>query len=317
MKRPHFSALAFTLLALGFAACDSRPDSSGDPSPGASGKPMVLTTFYPTTYFTQRIAGGAAEVICPLPEDADPIFWQPTAEEIAKFQAADLIVINGASFEKWVEKASLPMGKAVSTAKPLEGDLIRYESAVVHSHGPGGEHAHEGIDGHTWVDPINAKAQSSQILSALLRLMPEQAADFSKRAAELDADLDALDTRLKKVSARLGKTPVFASHPAYNYPARRYGWNLRNLDLDPEAMPTAEQFESIAKLQESHPAKVIIWESAPAPEIAAKFKADLGIDSIEFTPCEMVGAEEIAAGTDYLSLMSQNLDALSAWVDSQ
>ena len=33
-----------------------------------------MTTFYPTTYFAERIADGTIVVECPLPSDADPIF---------------------------------------------------------------------------------------------------------------------------------------------------------------------------------------------------------------------------------------------------
>ena len=37
-------------------------------------RPLILTTFYPTTYFTQRIVGDYCDVECPVPNDADPIF---------------------------------------------------------------------------------------------------------------------------------------------------------------------------------------------------------------------------------------------------
>lgn len=78
----------------------NAPDSGGDP--GSGGKPVVFTTFYPTTYFAQRIAGEFAEVVCPLPEGADPIFGHPEADQVLTYQAADLVIVNGASFEKWV-----------------------------------------------------------------------------------------------------------------------------------------------------------------------------------------------------------------------
>ena len=38
--------------------------------------PVVYTTFYPTAYFTQRIAKDYAKVVCPVPEDEDAIFWE-------------------------------------------------------------------------------------------------------------------------------------------------------------------------------------------------------------------------------------------------
>ncbi len=61
-------------------------------------KPIVYTVNYPLYYFASRIAGDAAEVVFPVPEDVDPAFWMPGTEEIAAFQKADLILLNGAGY---------------------------------------------------------------------------------------------------------------------------------------------------------------------------------------------------------------------------
>ena len=159
----------------------------------ADDRPTVYTTFYPTTYFAQRIGGDVAQVVCPCPADADPAYWMPKDEAIAAYQKADLIVINGASFEKWLPKVTLPESRIVDTARPLRDTLIKLEQAVTHSHGPEGEHVHHGIDGHTWVDPMNAKTQAREILKALVRKLPAQKVAFERNFAALAKDLDVLD----------------------------------------------------------------------------------------------------------------------------
>ena len=88
---------------LGGCNGEDKPDS-----PDRRAKIVVYTTFYPMTYFAQRIGGEHVEVVCPLPQDADPISWMPGANTIQAYQKADLIVINGAQFEKWLDKVSLP-----------------------------------------------------------------------------------------------------------------------------------------------------------------------------------------------------------------
>ena len=137
------------------------------------GKAKVFTTFYPTHYFARRIGGELTEVICPCPANEDPAFWMPDDKTILSYQGADLIVVNGASFEKWLNKVTLPESRIVDTTKPFAKEFITIAGAVTHSHGPSGEHTHAGIDGHTWLDPINAIAQSSAIRDALCKLLPE------------------------------------------------------------------------------------------------------------------------------------------------
>ncbi len=298
--------LAVLVVAGALCACGGK-GGEGKAGPGGRAKPVVYTTFYPTTYFVQRIAGDLVEVVCPVPPGEDAIFWQPDDAAIGAYQEADLIVVNGAGLEKWVATASLPESRMVDTAKPFAAEFLRFEKTVNHSHGPAGEHAHEGIDGHTWLDPVQAKVQAGEIEKALARLLPAHAAAIAARARALRADLDALDAGLREASAALGGQPLLASHPAYNYVARRYGLNLRNLDLDPETMPDDATFAAIRDVLLTHPAKLILWESSPGEEIAKRFEAELGLRSVEFSPCELMDPAARAKGEDYLVVMNRNL----------
>ena len=280
-----------------------------------TGKPVVYTTFYPTQYFAERIGGDLIDVVCPVPEDEDAIFWMPDATAIQAYQKADLIILNGAGFAKWVQKVSLPEIRVVNTATPFEETFISFEHGTVHSHGKGGEHAHEGLDGHTWIDPVNARIQANELKNALTARSPEHEDVFEKGFAALAKDLDALDEKLKAYQAAYKNQPLLASHPAYNYIARRYGWNIENLDLDPEAMPSDEAFEGFKELLKSHPAKHLIWETYPTKAIAERMLNELGLISIEFSPCELLSEDAQNSGTDYMSVMQSNLANISVVFD--
>ena len=285
------------------------------PSPVAktASEPLVIyTTFYPTTYFTQRIAGDAVKIVCPFPADADPAFWMPDDETIAAFQDADLIIVNGASFEKGLAKVTLPESRIVETAKPLADELIVLKDAITHTHGPQGKHSHEGIDGHTWLDPINSKIQAGEIKNALVKRLPERAEQFEQGYAGLAADLDALDARLKVLAGKLGDQLLLCSHPAYNYIGRRYAWNLKTYHLDPEEMPTDETLAEIKGFLAEHPAKLMLWEAEPTDEIAKRMSQELGLKSVVLSPCETLDAQRLAAGDDFLTVMNGNVQRLDA-----
>jgi zinc transport system substrate-binding protein len=276
----------------------------------ADEQPVIYTTFYPTTYFTQRIGGDSVKTVCPCPVDADPAFWMPDDKTIEAYQQADLIIINGASFEKGLAKISLPESRVVDTAEPLADELIVLKEAVVHTHGPHGKHSHEGIDGHTWLDPINAKIQAGQIRNALVKLLPDHAEAFEQGYAGLVRDLDALDARLKALSGKLGDQVLLCSHPAYNYIGRRYSWNLKTYHLDPETMPDDETFAEIKSYLDQQPAKYMLWESEPAAEIAERMSTELGLKSIVFSPCETLDSERLEAGENFLTVMNGNVQRL-------
>jgi zinc transport system substrate-binding protein len=275
----------------------------------------VYTSFYPTTYFAQRIGGDHVKVVCPLPADADPAFWMPDAEAIAAYQRADLIVFNGATFEKWPVKVSLPRARILETAKPLAGELIEIEDAVTHSHGPGGAHTHGDIDGHTWIDPVNAKLQAQQIADAFARTWPVHADAFKSNMAALAADLDKLDAHFKQVSEKLGNRTLLCAHPAYNYAARRYGWQVVNFHLDLDIAPDEEQLAKIAKARADHGARIMIWESEPLEETKTLLRERIQLESIVFAPAESLDESDRAAGANYLTIMHANADRLLAALD--
>jgi zinc transport system substrate-binding protein len=269
---------------------------------GAAAEPvLVYTVNYPLQYFAQRIAGGHAKVVLPLPPDVDPAFWQPDAAAVSDYQRADLILLNGAGYAKWVNKASLPRRKLVDTSAGLRERLIETHGGVTHSHGREGEHSHAGTAFTTWLDFSQATGQARAVRDALSRRMPEQENTFTANFAALERDLLDLDARLRAIVDRNPAKPLIASHPVYQYLARNYSLNLKSMLWEPHIMPANTEWQDLAKLRATHPADWMLWESAPAPEIAARL-LQLGIQSVVFDPC----ANRPQTG-DFLSVMSENL----------
>ncbi len=288
------------------AGC-ARDDQAVPAETQQAGPLTVYTTFYPTQYFTVRIGGDLVNVVCPVPADEDAIFWMPPDEIIQQYQQADLIVVNGAGFAKWVDKVVLPQSRVVDTAKSFSDTFIHYEKATVHSHGMAGEHAHEGLDGHTWVDPVNAIAQAKAIKDALVARLPGHQKQIEQGFTALEADLQNLDQTLRAYAEGYDQKPFFASHPAYNYIARRYDWKIINLDLDPEEMPSDEAIADMKQNVTDHGVKYLVWEGTPTDEIATRMEDEVGVINIVFSPCELITSEELADGDDYLRVMQTNL----------
>lgn len=292
-----------TVLAL-LVGCEKQPAALAP----AALDDAVLTTFYPTHYFADRIAGGLVPVRCPLPEGEDPIFWQPDAATLAQYQNARLVITNGAEFEKWVAGAALPRARTAKSLsdKDLErtGGPITMESTS-HSHGPAGEHTHEGLDGHTWVSPAIAMEQAQNIAEAMKAAWPQHAEAFDANLDALIEELEMLHQSLYDLSARVKEHQLIASHPAYNYLARDMGWDVHNLDLDPESDDAdAIVAEVRAALRGDKPA-ILLWEGEPADAIRAALADQLGVASVLFSP-----AEAPPDDGDYMDTMRANFDRL-------
>jgi zinc transport system substrate-binding protein len=269
----------------------------------------IFTVNYPLQYFTQRIAGDHAEVVLPVPPDVDPAFWQPDAAAIGSFQRADVILLNGAGYAKWISRVSLPRRKLVDTSAGFRDRYIETEGGATHSHGREGAHSHAGTAFTTWLDFKQAVQQARAVHTALSRLMPEQANTFAANLSELERDLLDLDARLEAIVARDPAKPLLASHPVYQYLARRYSLNLKSVMWEPDAVAPETEWQGLAELRETHPAAWMLWEAEPGAENRGRLQ-DLGVQSAVFDPC----ANRPAAG-DFLSVMSDNMSTMAVVYD--
>lgn len=265
----------------------------------------IVAANYPLAYFAERIGGNRVQVSLPVPADEDPSFWKPDAKAVGVMQKAELILLNGADYEKWLPRVTLSKFKLADTSVNFKDQFIRIENAVTHSHGPGGMHSHDGLANNTWLDFDQANKQAGAVAEAMIRKRPELKAVFTENLKPLQAELAALDGQLKTLVAAKPGLPLFGSHPVYQYFARRYGLNLKSVHWEPNEMPAAVEWEGLRKLLIGHLAKVMIWEAKPSDEISEKLKG-LGLESLEFSPC----ANRPGSG-DFMSVMKDNLSNLA------
>ena len=153
LSRSSFAATVI-LFTLSCGQPAEQPTPASDAGPAT--KVSVYVVNYPLAYCAEQIGGDLVDVHFPVPAGIDPAYWSPDPETIASYQTADLILLNGANYAKWVDRATLPVSKVVDTSASFASQYIRLEGTVTHSHGPEGEHEHTGWAFTTWLDPTLA-----------------------------------------------------------------------------------------------------------------------------------------------------------------
>jgi zinc transport system substrate-binding protein len=271
---------------------------------GKSEKPTIYVVNYPLKYFAERIAGEHARVVFPAPTDVDPAYWMPDEKTISDYQQADLILLNGANYAKWVNKVSLPRFRMVNTSAAFKDQYIEADEILTHSHGAAGEHGHEALAFTTWIDFSLAAEQAKAIAKALSRKRPALRDTFQKNYQELERELLKLDRDIKEVVSKDRSRVLVVSHPVYDYFARGYGLNIRSVHWEPDEIPTTEQMLELHNILKEHPAKWMIWEGEPIKESGERLKA-IGIQSVVFDPCGNAPDQG-----DFMSVMRQNVQNL-------
>jgi zinc transport system substrate-binding protein len=267
----------------------------------AAEKLTVYGVNYPLQYFAQRIGGEHVNVEFPAPADIDPAYWMPDTKTVSDYQQADIILLNGAGYAKWVNKVTLPRFRLVNTSVGFKDRYIETAEILTHSHGSGGEHAHESLAFTTWIDFSLAAKQAKAIAAALSRKRPELKELFQKNYQTLEQDLLELDGNLKTLVAKDPSRPLVVSHPVYDYFARRYGLNIKSVHWEPDEIPTDEQILELNRILKAHPAKWMVWEGKPLTGSVQQLQA-LGVKCLVFDPCGNSPDQG-----DFLDVMRQNV----------
>jgi len=291
----------FFLLSLTIV-CSKRGPEEDESGPALI--PVVCVSNYPLQYFAERLASPLVKVEFPAGASEDPAYWQPGAEDIAAMQQADLILLNGASYEKWLADVTLPQAILFDTSENFQEQLIASEETVTHSHGPEGDHEHQGTAFTTWLDIKLAAEQARAIQHALGTILPEHKESFEDRFSALEKDLAELDAEIERTISSAPETNVVFSHPVYQYLERRYGVKGVSVHWEPDASPSPAMWKEFGHLLEHHPAKWMIWESEPLPEVVEELER-LGVGSTVFDPCG-----NLPDSGDFMSVMRENIVSL-------
>lgn len=244
----------------------------------------VYTVNYPLAYFADRIGKEAANIVFPMNEEDDPAFWQPHGDTISAYQSADLILLNGAGYAKWVPMATLPESRLVNTSSGFPDAYLKADKVIAHQHGPEGPHDHGDVQFTTWMDFTLAAQQAEAIAQALTKAVPEKATDIDARLRALKEDLNTLDISFQETFDQMGPQPLLASHPVYGYFAQRYDLNLHNLHWEPDVMPDEAEWAALEDTLKSHPAQIMLWEDTPLPETKIRLET-MGIKTWVVPPC--------------------------------
>jgi zinc transport system substrate-binding protein len=296
--------LTFSLVSL--MACDQGVDTQTIPaSADAVKQPMqIFTVNYPLEWAAKQLVEEGAEVRFPAPDAIDPAFWQPDLNIVSAYQQADLILLNGADYAHWLSRVSLPENRLVHTSHTFSDRLITADTGPAHSHGPEGDHSHDGVEFTVWLDLSLYLQQVRAISDVLANKLPQLADNIAARKAELIDQFTAMDVQLSKLGNDLNGAPVLYSHPVYQYFERRYKFNGRALHWEPQELPSNQDWSELDTLLKQHPATIMLWEDEPLPETRARLKQQ-GVEVVVFRPMGNRPPEG-----DFFSEMKANIDRL-------
>lgn len=301
------------ILLLILSGCSNTVSTKNEITSDGSKKMQIVTTFYPMYFFTQKVAGNAANVELLVPNGVEPHDWEPTAKDMARIQDGDVFIYNSHSFETWTDKVLksindpdlnvVEASKGIVLMDALEGE----EGEEDHGHS---EHV-SSKDPHVWLSPVLAQQEVNTIADALEQADPKNKEQYKKNADALISELADLDRLYKETINKAKKKEFVTQHAAFGYLAKQYGLTqIPIAGLSPDVEPTLGKLAELTELTKKKNVKIIYFEELTSSKVAETLAKEIGANTEVLNPLEGLSKEEQKNGLDYLDVMKKNLEAL-------
>lgn len=241
----------------------------------------VVTTFTVIQDIAQNVAGDAAEVQSITKPGAEIHDYQPTPQDIAQAQSADLIIWNGLNLERWFERFFQNM-KNVPAVVATDGitPVSIYEGEYSGKPNP-----------HAWMSTSNALIYIENIKNAFIKYDPQNAKTYEENAMRYAEQIKHLDKPLREKLAQVPENQrwLVTSEGAFGYLTKDYGFKEVYLwPINAEQQGTPKQVRKVIDAVRKNNIPVVFSESTISPkpmkqvakETGAKYGGVLYVDSL-------------------------------------
>ncbi|MGC0142343.1 metal ABC transporter substrate-binding protein [Pseudactinotalea sp. Z1732] len=169
-------------------------------------------------------------------------------------------------------------------------------------------HDHGTEDPHFWLDTERMATAAHALAEALGQTATEHAGTFEANAAQLQADLDALDEHYRTTLASCSDEVMLVSHLAFGYLAMRYDLTQVGIaGLDPHVEPSPARLAEIRAVVLAEGVNTIFVDPLASARVSDALAAELDLQVLTLDSLENLHPP----ATDYFEVMEANLEALA------
>ena len=267
-------------------------------------KPKIVATASMIADMARNIAGDKMEIDCIVPIGGDPHLHEPTPRDAMLVSNAQLILMNGLTFEGWLNELVENSGTKAESILVTKGikavESLSYENSA---------------DPHAWMDASNGLIYIKNIKDAFVKLDPENADVYEANYLAYRSKLEELDRFImeKIQSIPEEKRILITSHDAFQYYGRRYGIQLEAiLGTSTDADVQTSDIMRINKVIRENKVPAVFVESTINPKLLQQLAKDNDIEIGGELYADSIGDKDSPAPSYYDMLKYNTLTIVNA-----
>jgi zinc/manganese transport system substrate-binding protein len=225
--------------------------------------------------------------------DQDPHLFEATPGIVRQIAAARIIVLNGADYDPWMEKA-LKVTPSAGRAVIVAADLVRKKS---------------GDDPHIWFDPPTMPAVATALAAAFTAADPAHKDEYAARLKTFLASLTPLNEKIASISQKYAGVPVAATEPVFDYMAAALKLKMHDAHFQLAVMndtePSAGDIATFERELNSRQVRVLFYNKQASDNLVTHL---LDLARAADIPVVALG-ETLPPGSSYQDWIASELDA--------
>ena len=302
MKRPILSMLLSVLLLL--PGCAQAPSGSSQEE-GLT----VLATTYPVYLFARTVAQGVEGVTVERLNTGSVSClhdYTLSVDDMKKIEGADVIAMNGAGLEDFMDDALAASSAAVIDCS--QGVALFENADHIHEEGDGG-HDHGHWDPHYWMDPGNAAVMVRNLQEGFALADPDHGDAYARNGEEAAGQLPSFAGDCTQALEGAEGAALITFHDGFHYFAQALGLPLlASIEEEEGSEASAMEINEITQLVKEHQLPVIFTEVNGSDAAANAISRETGCQVAQLTML-MDGPEEGDLST-YLEGVRSNVNTI-------
>ena len=302
MKRPILSMLLSVLLLL--PGCAQAPSGSSQEE-GLT----VLATTYPVYLFARTVAQGVEGVTVERLNTGSVSClhdYTLSVDDMKKIEGADVIAMNGAGLEDYMDDALAASSAAVIDCS--QGVALFENADHIHEEGDGG-HDHGHWDPHYWMDPGNAAVMVRNLQEGFALADPDHGDAYARNGEEAAGQLPSFAGDCTQALEGAEGAALITFHDGFHYFAQALGLPLlASIEEEEGSEASAMEINEITQLVKEHQLPVIFTEVNGSDATANAISRETGCQVAQLTML-MDGPEEGDLST-YLEGVRSNVNTI-------
>jgi len=226
--------------------------------------------------------------------DQDPHLFETTPATVRQIAGAQIVILNGASYDLWMEKLLDATPRSPRTVINV-AQLTRRKP---------------GDNPHFWYDPATMPVVATAIAEALSKVDSTHASDYAARLKVTLASLAVITQRVAQLKTKHAGTAVTATEPIFGPMADALGLTMRNQRFQLAMMngtePSARDVAAFERDLKERKVRVLIYNSQVSEKLTERLR-----DAASKSKVPVVGVTEtMPANTSFQDWLLGELDTL-------